>query len=351
MHTTPRDPQGVTSNDLSAAVAIVFRRPLVVLGLPVVGGLVAALFFAFFGSYVARSSFVPQSSSSGLAGLMGIAAQFGTRLPGSLGADPTESLDFYASLIESPALLSSLADESFDFAKSETDTTRLRGTLVQLYGIDGDTEQQIRRNFVERMQNRVSVSVNRVNGTVIVSVKAPWPGLAQKLNRRLLGAANDFNLEIKRATAQAQREFLESRTRSAQLELSLAEDSLMQFSRKNRAYSSDPALALQAARLARGVDIRQAVYTTLLQSLEQSRLEEVRDTPLITVLDTPELFTKRSRSPLLMGVAALLFLSACTLTAVFMLQLADNVSRTATNQSPALDGVLAIARKWGLVEA
>jgi uncharacterized protein involved in exopolysaccharide biosynthesis len=34
--------------------------------------------------------------------------------------------------------------------------------------------------------------------------------------------------------------------------------------------------------------MRQQLYSTLVQSFEQTRIEEVRDTPVITVLDPPE---------------------------------------------------------------
>src|SRR5207244_11273019 len=41
---------------------------------------------------------------------------------------------------------------------------------------------------------------------------------------------------------------------------------------------------------------------TLAQAYEQARVEEVRNTPVITIIDDPELYAKRSRSPVLMGV-------------------------------------------------
>lgn len=309
-----------------------------------------ALFFALFGSYTARSTFVPQSSSGGLAGLIGLAAQFGTRLPGGLGQDPTESIDFYASVIRSPALLARVSLDTFSFAKSEKDSTVVRGTLAQLYGISGDTRQEELRNLIERLQNRVAASVNRVNGTVVVSVKAPWPGMAQAVNRRLLVALNEFNLLRRRESAKAQREFLEERTIAASVELRRSEDSLRTFSERNRTYSSDPALALEAARLSRAIEMRQAVYTTLLQSLEQSRLEEVRNTPLITVLDEPELYAKRSRSPVLMGAAAFAVSGGLAITAVFLLQFLANASADSGSAPAFVLRVLAWARQRGMID-
>ena len=41
-------------------------------------------------------------------------------------------------------------------------------------------------------------------------------------------------------------------------------------------------------RLAREVLVQQQVYATLAQAYEQARIEEVRDTPVITVLASPQ---------------------------------------------------------------
>jgi uncharacterized protein involved in exopolysaccharide biosynthesis len=43
---------------------------------------------------------------------------------------------------------------------------------------------------------------------------------------------------------------------------------------------------------------------TLAQAYEQARIEEVRNTPVITVINDPELYATRARSPVMMGFLA-----------------------------------------------
>jgi hypothetical protein len=48
-----------------------------------------------------------------------------------------------------------------------------------------------------------------------------------------------------------------------------------------------PDLLFEQGRLQRQVAIRQEVYTSLLGAWEQNRIEALRDTPLLTVVDAP----------------------------------------------------------------
>ena len=85
--------------------------------------------------------------------------------------------------------------------------------------------------------------------------------------------------------ARAERTFAEGRQAEALAELRAAESDLLEFLTTNRDVTGSPALVARRERLQREVTMRQTVYTSLRQSYEQSRLEEVRDTPTITVVE------------------------------------------------------------------
>jgi uncharacterized protein involved in exopolysaccharide biosynthesis len=57
--------------------------------------------------------------------------------------------------------------------------------------------------------------------------------------------------------------------------------------------------------LERDISLRQQVYTTLVQSFEQARIAEVRDTPVITVLQPPFLPARDPRGLVLMAAVGL----------------------------------------------
>ena len=62
---------------------------------------------------------------------------------------------------------------------------------------------------------------------------------------------------------------------------------MQDFMQANRQWDNSPDLQFQHDRLQRDITLRQQVYTTLVQSFEQARIAEVRDTPVITVLQEP----------------------------------------------------------------
>jgi uncharacterized protein involved in exopolysaccharide biosynthesis len=73
--------------------------------------------------------------------------------------------------------------------------------------------------------------------------------------------------------------------REAEAELRAAEDELRDWLERNRQFENSPELRFQYERLQRQVTIKQEVFTTLRRSYEEARIQEVNDTPVITVID------------------------------------------------------------------
>ena len=104
---------------------------------------------------------------------------------------------------------------------------------------------------------------------------------------RLLDEIQVFNLETRRSQAAAERMFIEVRADSARIALTTAEDSMQVFLQANRRFEDSPELTFQAERLQREIARQQQVYTGLAQAFEEARIAEVRDTPVLTVLQSP----------------------------------------------------------------
>jgi uncharacterized protein involved in exopolysaccharide biosynthesis len=259
-------------------------RPVV--AVPVVTAILAVALAAGFGrEYVAESSFRPQQRDSEMSRFSGLAAQFGIQM-GGLG--DSESVDFYARLARSPALMQRLALAEYRFARREGGADTLAGTYLDLMQVRGRTPEDRLRKGVAQLQRRIGVGADINSGVVTIRSEAPWVGLAVQLNRGMLNEIDRFNAETRRSQAAAEREFLEARVGEAQLELTEAEEALERFLLQNRRYEAWPELRFEAARLQRRVDLRQQVFTSLAQSYEQARVDEVRNLPILTIIDEPE---------------------------------------------------------------
>jgi uncharacterized protein involved in exopolysaccharide biosynthesis len=231
-------------------------------------------------TYTTQASFRPQGSDASASELMALASQFGVRVPGRSNEEVSPA--FYADLLASREILLRVASRDFD----------VRGvgstSLADLFEIDEDTEELRLEEAIETLRDDVvSISTGRETGIVTVEVRTKWPDLSQEIAQRLLDEIARFNLHTRQSQAAAERVFIQERVDSARSALLAAESAMQAFLQANRQWENSPDLTFQHDRLERDITLRQQVYTTLVQSFEQARISEVRDTPVITVLQAP----------------------------------------------------------------
>jgi uncharacterized protein involved in exopolysaccharide biosynthesis len=140
---------------------------------------------------------------------------------------------------------------------------------------------------VRALQAAISAVVDQQTSIVSVRVRAPDAKVARDLASSVLTAISRYNLETRQSQARAERVFTEKQLADAAIELRRVEDELEYFLKSNRTFGS-PSLVAEKDRLSSKVALRNQIYGQLAASYEQSKLEEVRDTPVLTVLDPPE---------------------------------------------------------------
>lgn len=272
-----------TEASLLDVLTLVLERRRFILSVPVGLALVVGLVILLRPrTYTATSAFVPQSTSlPSLGRLAGLAAQFGLPIPGQ---DATQSPEFYAELLVSDALLRPLADSSLPIVRAGV----VDSVLLRTFLGGGRRDPQMQTEYaIERLRKRLEVSTTLKTGVVRISARTRDPALSAAIVGRLLDLVNGFNLETRQSQARQQRRFLEDRLKETRQELRDAEDAEQIFLQRNREYRASPQLTFEQGRLERAVGLRQEVVTTLSQAYEQSRMEEVRDTPLITIIEHP----------------------------------------------------------------
>ena len=304
---------GEPGRSLVAPLIVLLQHPRRLVRLPLLGVLVAGGIVALRGlDYVAESKFTPQAAKA--QNLAGLALQFGINI--TPGGDNQSSV-FYTKLLKAQELLREAVLTTYRFARSEGSSDTLQGTLVELYGVGGGSREKRIRNAVDRLDEDVYVAADLRADMVTLRVIAPWPDLSVALNRRLLELVSQFNLEKRQSKARAERVFVEQRVREARQLLQDAEDELERFIERNRRYQDSPSSAVQAARLQRQVTLRQQVYTSLAQGYEQARVDEVRDTPVITIVDRPEGTVRPNTSLLVVLLTGLLIGALVAVVAAF----------------------------------
>lgn len=292
------DPEQISIVEL--LTVLLRRRGVIALSALLTFAIVVGITLAWPRSYTSESIFVPQQRKTP-AGLTGLAAQFGVMLP---SLDAGQSPAFYADLLISHELLGAVVDTRYSYPAADGLAT---GTLLDAYHPWGATAAIRRERAIKKLADHIDAKAVARTGVVALTVTMPSAELSQQVNQRLLDLLNEFNLQSRQTTAGAERRFTEQRLREVEADLRQAEDRLQSFLQRNRDYRNSPELTFERDRLDREVTLKQTLFSQLTQAFEQSRIEEVRDTPVITIVEHPYLPVRPdTRYVLLKGLAALI---------------------------------------------
>jgi uncharacterized protein involved in exopolysaccharide biosynthesis len=282
---------------LLALLGLIRRHARLIAGGALVGALTVGLIVMLLPrTWTIRASFLPVSGQSSTSGLAGLAAQFGVQVPGKEGGD---SPALFTELLSSRDVLVRIVDTVYtDSASGETKP------LTEWLEAEGSDSAAQLEDALHRLKERLAVRPSRETGVVSIAVQMEQPAVALQVVSRLIRLVEDFNVRRRQVLAAAEERFVGERLQRTGDELRQAEEELEQFLARNRSYQNSPQLALEWERLQRKVQMRQEIYSGLMQMYEQARIDAVRNTPVIAVIDPPQIPGVPDRRRLALKAAA-----------------------------------------------
>jgi len=278
--------------------SVLLRHRRAILRLPIVFAVIAvAVTLVLPATYTSNASFVPQSNNVSVSQLSGLAASLGFSLP---GGETGESPEFYQALMSSRELLDSTVDHTYVIPGDGEGEDR-RGTLIDFYRIGADTRPEQLLEARKRLSEDLRAAVQTDIGMVQVFYESRSAELAQQVLARVIERVNDFNLRARQSQAREERRFVEGRLEQSRTELEEAEDNMSEFLAGNRrGWDTSPELQFEYGRLQRQVSLREAIHSSLAEGYESARIDEVRNTPVITMVDHPALPPRPDRRNLIL---------------------------------------------------
>ena len=262
-----------------AAIALVLSRRRVLVGLPLLlAAITGTVTLMLPRHWSASGAFTPQAGTSRLGRLSGLAAELGVAVPiQDAGLQP----GFYVDLLGSDALLRRVVLAPLQVTRGD------EVEMVSLADANGDDGVVGVENAVKTLRKWLSIRTNVKSGIVSLTVRTRDPGLSAAVAQQLLVEVDRFNRENRQGLAGAERRFIQERLLEARDSLLAADMRLLAFLEANRDIRNSPELGFERNRLERVSAERQQVVTALAQAYEEARIAEVRDTPLITVVQQP----------------------------------------------------------------
>ncbi len=254
-------------------------------------GIISSFYVFFIAEPIyTSSSKIMSSSGGGVPDAFGIAARMGFDIP----INESGPKWVYPEIITSRTLAKKVLRQKFDTEKF--------GPQKQLIAIlsNSPRENKLSQNKLEiittsQLQSMIKVNENLQTGILSLKVEANEASLAQQVNEKIIQELDAHQRDYNKSKTTETKRFILDRIRNTENELIVAEEKLKDFRDRNRRIENSPALQLEQQRLAREVTVLTGVYTTLKQQLETTKIEEVRDSDYVVILDEPSFPLNKTR--------------------------------------------------------
>jgi len=257
------------------------RKKIIIINVVVLIITLAYLLFLTKPFYQSSVTILPEygSKSNMLSQLSGLASLAGVKVGDSA---PTE---LYQNIITSETVLQEVI-----YSKYKTNEFPDSVNLIQYFEIEGKDENSSlkkRKEFLALyeilLQNRISTNVDRMTKILNVSVTMPEAQLSADVANKLVKSLDLYIRTQRKSYATEQSFYIEKRTQQIQDSLRYAENKLKSFREQNRVTSQSPNLLLEQGRLMRNIEILQTVFIELTKQLEISKIDQIKDAPVLNV--------------------------------------------------------------------
>ena len=288
---------------LSDLILVTAKHLKIIILTPLILCIFMSVHLLFFAVPVYESSAKIMSSSvnNNTTQATGLAAQFGIALP-TANSNPEW---IYPEIIKSRTLARTMLKRKFNTKKYGSDK-KLLNILTHGNNELKKSDDSLVRSGIKQVINMIDI---QPNGTYYdLTVSASEPVFAKDFASVLLEELDNHQRLYNKQKTSETREFIEERIADTKLELEAAEEALRDFNNRNRRIENSPGLQLERQRLAREVSVLIGVFTTLKQQFETTKIEEVKDSEYVIVLDPPEvpLYRSRPKRKMMLSLSAIL---------------------------------------------
>jgi uncharacterized protein involved in exopolysaccharide biosynthesis len=290
---------------------------LVLLAGALVGGAVALLLPSI---YTARATFYSEAkSSTDLSSLSGGLGGLGALMALAGGSGAATQAGFFLDLLKSQDFFDSLAASTLPIGPDGRLVT-VKSYVVKRAKNDADLRWKARI----ALKKMIDVDIEPA-GIVVVGVNAKSPIAAAAMANRAVDLIDALNLRFRRDQAAARRKFTEAFLADVEGRLSTSENQLEDFLSSNRSLMSmgsaaqNPALQSREDRLRAEVARLRALKGQLESTIENARLTEFNDAPVVARIDRAPPPEKRSGPPrLLIALGSVLLAGTLLFWTAFM---------------------------------
>jgi len=269
------------SENLIHFIEIIIRRRRIFLGvfLLVIFATIVLLIFTPT-LYIAVATILPPPGGGGdsdLLALTGLSAKY-------LGGSPSSSGDMYQlykEILKSKRVIYKMLTRKFNIENSKTTLS-----LLDILDVQGSSHAiRLERGYKIILSSMLKIKIELESKMTKIFIESTEPQLSADIANTFLEELEAFNKITNTKRATENRIFIEGRLEDTSILLVTAEKKLQIFRETNKRIEKSPQLQLGQGRLAREIRVQEEIFLTLKKEHEMNKIEEVKNLPLIRILD------------------------------------------------------------------
>lgn len=255
--------------------------------------LTACLSFFLDKRYTSTISVIPNSADNNVSSIGLLVQDFGMSSSG--GNFPI------AELSTSNSILDIIYSNTFDLSENKGKTTLadLLGTnktsflskiLVSLTKANSNNPDLLKYNTLNKFKSdRLSINYDRKTNITSISVTVEDPLAAQQIAQNFYDELSLFINKSINDGAKIKQAFLNEKIQSVEIELYENENILEDFLNTNKLLNESPRLLKEFNSIQREITLKETAYLLLKRELEIAKIDEVKNTLKLIIIDKPNL--------------------------------------------------------------
>ena len=168
------------------------------------------------------------------------------------------------------------------------------GILSFIFKKNNISEEYFQNIAIEKLTSRMTVYQHE-SGMITISILMEDEIIAANIVNFISDWIQNYISKEMTFKAIKDRKFIEEQLNKAKDDLFLSEERFSEFQRNYSIADGNPEVMLQKGRLIRNIEVNQQVYIILRQQYELNKIEELKERPVINVLDVGDIATEKSR--------------------------------------------------------
>lgn len=168
------------------------------------------------------------------------------------------------------------------------------GFLSMLLLSDPSPNEHLENLAIDHLSTLMTVYEHE-SGMITISVLMEDPKLAADIANYISDWIQKYVSEEMSFKATKNRKFIEQQLQNAKADLYASEEKLSDFMKTHPLSEEGPEEFTERARLMRNIEVNTQVYITLKQQFELNKIEELKERPVLNILDTGYIATEKSK--------------------------------------------------------